>query len=132
MNVDETGTLALLRAHRAELIDPLIAEYGGRNVKTTGDGLLLEFSSVLAAVHCCVEVQDVMEVRNAGVVGDEAIRFRIGVHLGDIVVEGGDIFGNGGWFQAGRDRRIFQPVAQFGNGALRVGCFSTRWGNGQY
>ncbi|MFP6709510.1 MAG: hypothetical protein VCE75_26510 [Alphaproteobacteria bacterium] len=104
MNVDEAGTLALLRAHRAELIDPLIAEYGGRNVKTTGDGLLLEFSSVLAAVHCSVEVQDVMEVRNAGVVGDEAIRFRIGVHLGDIVVEGGDIFGNGGWFQAGRDR----------------------------
>ncbi len=70
MNVDEAGTLASLQAHRAELIDPLIAEHGGRIVKTMGDGLLLEFPSVLAAVHCCVEVQDGMEVRNAGVVGD--------------------------------------------------------------
>ena len=95
MGVDEVGTLAALRAHRAELIDPLIAEHGGRIVKTMGDGLLLEFPSVVAAVQCVISIQKGMLERNADVADDDAIRFRIGVHLGDVIVEGDDIFGDG-------------------------------------
>ena len=95
MGTDETGTLDALRAHRAELIDPLIAEGGGRIVKTMGDGLLLEFPSVVAAVECCIAVQTGMAERNSGIADKDAIRFRVGVHLGDIVVEGDDIFGDG-------------------------------------
>ena len=93
MGADESGTLRRLNAHRAELIDPLIDQHGGRIVKTTGDGLLLEFPSVVAAVECCVAVQQDMAERNADV--DDAIAFRIGVHLGDVIVEGDDIFGEG-------------------------------------
>ncbi len=95
MGADEAGTLGALRAHRSELIDPLIAEHGGRIVKTMGDGLLLEFPSVVAAVECCIGVQKGMVERNDGISDKGAIRFRIGVHLGDIAVEGDDIFGDG-------------------------------------
>ncbi len=95
MGVDEAGTLRRLNAHRAELIDPLITRHGGRIVKTSGDGLLLEFSSVVAAVTAMVAVQDGMAARNVDTAEDEAIRFRIGVHLGDVIVEGDDIFGDG-------------------------------------
>ncbi len=95
MGADETGTLSDLNTHRSELIDPLIKKHGGRIVKTTGDGLLLEFPSVVAAVECSVAVQDGMMARNAAVSDDVAICFRIGVHLGDIIVEGDDIFGDG-------------------------------------
>jgi len=95
MGVDETGTLQRLKAHRAELIDKLIEKHGGRIVKTTGDGLLLEFPSVVAAVECVVAVQKGMIERNADASQDETIRFRIGVHLGDVIVEGDDIFGEG-------------------------------------
>ncbi len=94
MGNDEAGTLRRLNAHRSEQIDPLIAKHGGRIVKTTGDGLLLEFPSVVAAVECCVAVQEGMAERNNDA-GDEAIRFRVGVHLGDVIVEGDDIFGDG-------------------------------------
>ncbi len=95
MGVDESGTLAALRSHRSELIDPLIAEHGGRIVKTMGDGLLLEFPSVVEAVRCVVEVQQGMAARNEGVDEDRRITFRIGVNLGDIIIEGEDIFGDG-------------------------------------
>ncbi|MCZ6593136.1 MAG: tetratricopeptide repeat protein [Alphaproteobacteria bacterium] len=95
MGVDETGTLAALRAHRSELIDPLIAEHGGRIVKTMGDGLLLEFPSVVGAVKCALEIQHGMVERNTGIADIDALRFRIGVHLGDVIVEGDDIFGDG-------------------------------------
>jgi len=95
MGVDETGTLAALKAHRSELIDPLVAKHGGRIVKTMGDGLLLEFPSVVAAVECSVAVQLGMVERNASTSDDTAVRFRVGVHLGDIIVEGTDIFGDG-------------------------------------
>ena len=91
----ESGTLAALKAHRAELVDPAIASHGGRTVKTTGDGLLLEFPSVVAAVNCCVAVQDGMAQRNADVADDEAIRFRVGIHLGDVIADDDDIFGDG-------------------------------------
>ncbi len=94
MGVDEAGTLRHLNAHRSEHIDPLIAKHGGRIVKTTGDGLLLEFPSVVAAVECCVTVQKGMAERSADA-ENEAIQFRIGVHLGDVMVEGDDIFGDG-------------------------------------
>jgi adenylate cyclase len=94
MGHDEAGTLRRLNAHRSEHIDPLIAKHGGRIVKTTGDGLLLEFPSVVAAVECCVAVQVGMAERNADA-DDGAIQFRIGVHLCDVIVEGDDIFGDG-------------------------------------
>src|SRR5262252_11116563 len=95
MGLDESGTLAALKAHRRELIDPKIAEYGGRIVKTTGDGLLLEFPSVVEAVRCAVDVQRGMADRNADVPNDQRIDFRIGVNVGDIIIDGDDIFGDG-------------------------------------
>ena len=95
MGVDETGTLAALRAHRAELIDAKIAEHGGRIVKTMGDGLLLEFPSVVDATQCMVEIQLGMAGRNEGVDEDRRITFRVGVNLGDIIIEGEDILGDG-------------------------------------
>ena len=95
MGVDETGTLDSLRKHRAELIDPLIADHGGRIVKTMGDGLLLEFPSVVNAVKCSIEVQLGMVERNAEVADDRRVVFRVGVNLGDIVIEGDDIHGDG-------------------------------------
>jgi len=95
MGVDDSGTLAALKAHRRELIDPKIAEHDGRIVKATGDGLLLEFSSVVDAVRCAVEVQRGMAERNAGVAPDKRFDFRIGINVGDIIIDGDDIFGDG-------------------------------------
>jgi len=95
MGADEEGTLARFNAHRRALVDPKIAEHGGRIVKTTGDGLLAEFPSVVDAVRCAVEVQRGMAERNAAVPAAERIEFRIGINLGDIIVEAGDIFGDG-------------------------------------
>jgi TolB-like protein/class 3 adenylate cyclase len=95
MGADEVGTLARLNRHRDELIDPAIAHHRGRIVKTTGDGLLLEFASVVDAVQCAVQIQRAMAERNAGVAEDQRIEFRIGVNLGDIIVEGDDIFSDG-------------------------------------
>jgi TolB-like protein len=95
MEADEAGTLAQLRAVRSELIDPKIAEYRGRIVKTTGDGMLSEFASVTDAVQSCVEVQQAMCVRNANVPEERRIEFRIGINLGEIIIEGEDIYGTG-------------------------------------
>ena len=95
MGRDEGATLAGLKAHRQELIDPKIAEYGGRIVKTTGDGLLLEFPSVVDAVRCAVDMQRGMAERNAAVPAGERIEFRIGINVGDIIIDGDDIFGDG-------------------------------------
>ncbi len=95
MGVDDSGTLAALKGHRRELIDLKIAEHDGRIVKTTGDGLLLEFSSVVDAVRCAVDVQRGMAERNAGVAPDKRLDFRIGINLGDIISDGDDIFGDG-------------------------------------
>jgi TolB-like protein/class 3 adenylate cyclase len=92
---DERGTLAALKTLRHNLIDPKIQAYGGRIVKTTGDGLLLEFPSVVDAVNCAVEVQSAMAERNADVPVEGRIEFRIGVNLGDIIIDGDDIFGDG-------------------------------------
>ena len=95
MGTDEAGTLSRLRAHRRELIDPNIAEHKGRIVKTTGDGMLVEFPSVVEAVSCAAEVQRGMAKRNADIPFEQRIEFRIGIHQGDIIVEDGDIFGDG-------------------------------------
>jgi adenylate cyclase len=95
MGEDEEGTLAALRAVRRELADPKIAEHRGRIVKTTGDGLLVEFASIVDAVRCAVELQRETSVRNASVPADKRIEFRVGIHQGDIIVEDGDIFGDG-------------------------------------
>jgi TolB-like protein len=93
--VDEEGTIARLRALRRELIDPAIDEHGGRIVKTTGDGILIEFPSVVEAVRCAVEVQQGMATCNTDVPTDRRVEFRVGVHLGDVVVEGDDLLGDG-------------------------------------
>src|SRR5579864_4233952 len=95
MGSDEEGTLARLKAHRKELIDPKIAEYRGRVVKTTGDGILIEFPSVVDAVRCAVEVQQAMERRNADIPGEKQIKFRVGVNVGDIIIDHDDIHGDG-------------------------------------
>ena len=95
IGADEEGTLNRLRAIRAEIIDPKITEHRGRIVKTTGDGLLVEFSSVVDALRCATQWQQGVSQKNAVVPGDNRIEFRIGVHQGDIVVEDDDIFGDG-------------------------------------
>jgi TolB-like protein/class 3 adenylate cyclase len=95
VSTDEEGTIGQLKAHRALLFDPKLAEHNGRLVKTTGDGLLAEFASVVDAVRCAVDVQRGMAARNAEVIEDKRIEFRIGVHVGDIIIEDDDIFGDG-------------------------------------
>lgn len=95
MELDEVGTLARLRTHRIELIDPAIAKNNGRIIKTTGDGMLAEFQSVASAVRCAVEIQVRMARRNLDVPEERRIQFRMGINLGDIVFEEGDIFGDG-------------------------------------
>lgn len=95
MHEDEEGTLATLKAHRRELIDPKIAEYRGRIVKTTGDGLLLEFASAIDAVRCAVEVQQGMSRRNAEVSARRRMLFRAGINLSDVIVDDDDIYGDG-------------------------------------
>src|SRR5271169_1071081 len=95
MGADEEGTLERLKAHRRELVDPKVGEHRGRIVKTTGDGMLVEFPSVVDAVRCAIEVQRAMIDRNAETPEDQRIIFRIGVNLGDVIIDGDDIFGDG-------------------------------------
>ena len=95
MGADEEGTHAAMMAVRRELVDPKIREHRGRIVKTTGDGLLVEFASVVDAVRCAVEVQREMIARNADVPVERRLEFRMGINVGDIIIEDGDIFGDG-------------------------------------
>jgi adenylate cyclase len=95
MGADEEGTLAALKAQQRELIDPKIVEHRGRVVRTIGDGILIEFASVVDAVRCAVEVQKGLVDRNAGVPEDRRIEFRVGINLGDIIMDGNDIHGDG-------------------------------------
>jgi len=95
MGADEEGTHERLKALRRGLLDPKITEHRGRIVKTTGDGLLVEFASVVDAVRCAVAVQQAMPERNTGVGAESRIEFRIGINLGDVIVEGDDIYGDG-------------------------------------
>src|SRR6516225_4274137 len=95
MGVDEEGTLARLNAHRREFLEPKIADHRGRIVKRTGDGILIEFASAVDAARCAVEIQRGMIKRNASVPRDTRIEFRIGIHVGDVIIEDGDMFGDG-------------------------------------
>ena len=95
MGADEEGTLVALTAYRRELIGPKIAEHRGRIVKTTGDGVLVEFASAVDAVRCATEVQRTMAERNADIPEDQRIEFRIGINVGDIIIDEGDIYGDG-------------------------------------
>jgi pimeloyl-ACP methyl ester carboxylesterase len=95
MGADEVGTLTALKAHRRALCDPAIASHHGRIVKTTGDGILVEFASIVDAVACAVAVQRGMVARNTAVAEDKRIVFRIGINVGDIIIDGDDIFGDG-------------------------------------
>jgi adenylate cyclase len=95
MGADEEGTLARLNAHRREFLEPTVAEHRGRVVKRTGDGILVEFVSAVDATRCAIELQHGMAQRNIGVADEQRIEIRIGVHVGDIIIEEGDIFGDG-------------------------------------
>ena len=95
MGVNEEGTLAALKGCRSELIDPKIAEHNGRMVKTTGDGALVEFASAVDAVRCATEIQLAMAERNANIPEDTRVEFRIGINVGDIIIDKGDIYGDG-------------------------------------
>ena len=95
MGVDEEGTLARLKAARTDIIDPTIAAHRGRIVKTTGDGMLVEFASAVDAARSAIEVQRSMADRNTNVPSDIRIDFRIGIHVGDIIFDDNDIFGDG-------------------------------------
>jgi adenylate cyclase len=95
MGRDEERTLARLKTFRKKLVDPTIATHRGRIVKTTGDGMLVEFASAVAAVRCAVEVQREMAKQNSGLPQELRIEFRIGIHVGDIIIDDNDIFGDG-------------------------------------
>src|SRR6201990_804851 len=95
MGADEEGTHERLKALRRELLDPKIAAHHGRIVKTTGDGLLVEFASVVDAVRCAVAVQQAIPERNTDVAADNRIELRIGINLGDVIVESDDLYGDG-------------------------------------
>ena len=95
MGMDEARTLEAFRAHRAELIDPAIAEHSGRIVKLMGDGLLVEFASATSAVECAAAIQQGMALRNAKVPDDRLLTFRIGINLGEVIIEDDDIHGDG-------------------------------------
>src|SRR5437667_8257356 len=95
MGLDEEGTLARLKAVRKALVDPTVAAHRGRIVKTTGDGMLIEFASAVDAARCSVEVQRGMATQNADVPQEVRIEFRIGIHVGDIIIDDSDIFGDG-------------------------------------
>jgi adenylate cyclase len=95
MGEDEVGTLAALKTHRKDLIDPKAAQYHGRTIKLMGDGALMEFASAVDAVAFAVEMQCAMAVRNAGIAEDKQIRYRVGINIGDVIVEDDDIYGDG-------------------------------------
>ena len=108
--LDEEGTLARLRALRRDLIDPAMSEHRGRLVKTIGDGLLIEFASVVDAVRCALRVQQGMAILNTDMRSEKRIEFRIGINLGDVVVDGDDLLGDGVNIAA-RLERLAEPGA---------------------
>ena len=95
MGIDEVGTLARLKAMRRDLIDPAIAAHSGRTIKLMGDGSLVEFASVIDAVTCAFEIQNLVHEHNCDSPHDEKIQFRMGVNVGDVIVDGDDIYGDG-------------------------------------
>src|SRR5271169_2712638 len=118
MGVDEEGTLARLKAHRKVLIDPKITEHHGRIIKTTGDGMLIEFASVVDAVRCVVEIQRGMLERNADIPPEKRIDFRVGINIGDVIVDGDDIYGDG-VNVAARLENMAEPGGILASGVVR-------------
>src|SRR6516165_3428414 len=94
MEADEAGTLSALKARRKEILQPLVAKHNGRIVKLMGDGVLVEFASAVHAVECAVELQSAMAAANVDLPQDSWILLRIGINLGDVMVEGSDLYGN--------------------------------------
>jgi class 3 adenylate cyclase len=95
MGADEVGTLAAVKTYRREIAEPTIVAHRGRIIKTTGDGMLVEFPSIVEAVKCAVEVQRGMAVRNAAIASDRPVEFRMGINIGDVIEDAGDVFGDG-------------------------------------
>ena len=121
MGEDEEGTLAALKAILRELGDPKIKEHRGRIVKTTGDGLLVEFASVVDAVRCAFEVQREMALRNAAVPQERRIEFRMGINLGDIIIDEHDIYGDG-VNVAARLEALASPAGSASAGSCATRC----------
>jgi len=119
--LDEEGTHAQLQDHLRSLVNPKIAEHRGRVVKNTGDGLLAEFSSVVDAVRCAVDVQRGMADRNAAVPPEKRVEFRIGINVGDIIIDRGDIFGDGGWHRRRHSRMRWLFVIARNSGFIYKG-----------
>ena len=115
MGADEEGTLAHLKSFRKTLLDPKIVEHRGHIVKTTGDGMLVEFASAVDAARCAVEIQRGMAQQNADAPQDNCIKFRIGIHVGDIIIDDNDIFGDG----------VNMPRASKGSRSPAVSAFPT-------
>jgi adenylate cyclase len=115
MGADEESTLAALKTCRRELFDPKIAQYQGRIFKTTGDGALVEFASVVDAVRCALDIQRSMAARNTNIPEDRRIEFRIGINIGDIIIDEDDIYGDGVNVAA----RI-EPLAERGPSAFQI------------
>src|SRR5438067_8017861 len=95
MQLDEAGTLAVLKSRRSEVLQPVVSKYRGRIIKLMGDGVLIEFGSAVDAVECAIQIQQAMETANAGLQKDRRIMLRIGINLGDVMVEGSDLYGDG-------------------------------------
>src|SRR5215472_4086220 len=95
MQADEAGTLATLKSRRTEILQPLVSKHHGRIIKVMGDGVLVEFASAVAAVSCAVALQEAMAVANEGAEESRRVVLRIGINLGDVMVEGGDLYGDG-------------------------------------
>jgi adenylate cyclase len=118
MSSDEEGTFERLKAHRREFLDGKIAEHRGRIFKTTGDGLLVEFQRIVDAVRCAVDLQREMASRNHGLPADQRIEFRMGINIGDVIVDGDDIFGDGANIAA-----RLESLAEAGGLCLSAGAY---------
>jgi len=125
MGLDEAGTAQALREHRAAA-DPLIAEHGGRIVKTTGDGILIEFGSVVGAVECAQALQELAAERNAALADERCMEWRIGIHIGDVLIEGEDILGDGVNIAA-----RLEGIAEPGGNCISDDAFRPRQGRGR-
>src|SRR5215831_7563079 len=118
MQADEAGTLAALKSRRTAILQPLVSKHHGRIIKVTGDGVLVEFASAVSAVQCAVDLQQAMAASNRGLSDDHQIMLRIGINLGDVMVEGSDLYGDGVNIAA-RLEALAEPGSVFISGKVR-------------